>query len=311
MPTRTFYYNKFIVDGVQHEHLPGNFTNVNDPTWSVRSNTYPTLDLKNVVVIEQANSDDRYPYNGKRKVQRQAWVAEFSSDSFMSFDMYDHLRELFTIQKSFWLQYDDEMSRDAARLETMGNDFQSYYTPTFPIAPYGYGPTHVVDYNGTVWVNNVPKFSGFSIDSELGVVKFSTALNISSEVLMAYTWRSFVRIMAFDMRPMSQVAQTGYTGTVVFEQMRPNHAYDPWRTGYSKHYNMDASGNLFYQDSLVYSWNASAPSNASQLWNDTRYDTDYASNPIVSYVESGNTGCGSAGDISCLTQNTLSGSLLI
>lgn len=317
MATRTFHYDKFIVDGVQHTYLPGSFTNVTEPQWSVRSNSYPALDLKNIIVIEQAPSDNTEPYSGKRVVHRQAWKATWEQESFMSFDMYDHLRILFTLQKTFWLQYDDEMSRDGARLDTIGEDYKSYFTPTYPIAPYGYDPQNNVGYPGTVFVNGYPYPSNsFWVDSELGIVRITkptTGLVSTDEVTMAYTWRSFVRILSFDMQPVSKVAQVGYVGTVVFEQMRPNTSYDPWRTNYTAGYSVDASGNLVYNDSAVFSggtW-VSDVSFMTQLWGDTRYFSDLGSNPIISYVDSGNTGCGSAGDISCLTRATLTGSLLI
>lgn len=316
MAVRTFHFNEFIVDGVAHTYLPASFTNVNEQ-WGVRSTSYPTLDLKNVIVIEQAASNNNEPYSGKRKIHRQAWKADWEQEAFMSFDMYDHLRELYTLQKTFWLQYDDEMSRDGARLETMGDDFRSYFTPTYPIAPYGYDPQNQVRYNGTIFKNGYPLPSNtYWVDSELGIVRITSdkpALTITDEITMAYTWRSFVRILSFDMRPVSKVAQTGYVGTIVFEQVKPNTSYDPWRTNYTRDMSLDASGNLYYQDSLVFSGGTwlSDISQISAIWGDTRYFTDNGSNPIISYVDSGNTGCGSAGDISCLTMTTLSGSLLI
>lgn len=271
--------DRFIIDGIHHQWIPGDFQHLGDQ-YGPHRQSYPTLALKNVVVIQTAPADTANTYINKRKVHRQAWQATWSKDSIMDVCMYNHLKTLYTLQKTFWMQYDDEMSRDGAVLETIGTDYKSWFTPTYPIVPFGHTPTAPEGYNGTVFVNKVAQYSGFTIDSEIGMVRFASAKASTDDVIMAYTWKSFVQIAKLDLVPQD-LACTYYTGTVIFEQVTPDLSYDPWKMTLPCGYVMDNTGKLVWDGRSNYT--QTPPSSYATIGaGDTRYLSGYSSNGLSS-----------------------------
>lgn len=267
---RELLLNRFIVDGIHHEFLPGAFEELEDDEYGVRRMSDKVLSGERFVTTVQKYSDTNNPYIHQRKIHRQAWGAEWGADSFMDLEMYDHLRTLYTLQKPFWLQYDDVMSREGAQLYNYSNDYKAYFTPTYPIAPFGHTPIAPLGYEATVVVNNQVKFSGFTIDSEIGCVRFDTALTASDEVFMAYTWKSYVIINKFNLE--CKIAQDLYEGSIVFEQIRPNYTSNPW--------NITIPRGLVYGEGVLNPYDDGAyPSfptvynTQGRGWGDTRFNT--------------------------------------
>jgi hypothetical protein len=212
-------------------YLPGQFESVMDE-FGVKSVSYSMMDMRRIVIVKQAPESTTDKYIHKRKIWRQAWVASWDDDSPMDLIMRDQIFTLYTLQKNFWLQFDDEMTRCKANLFTIGADWKSYFTPTYPIVPYGWEPNDLKPHNGNIFVQNPDGtvstyWSNFETDNEIGMVEFYSALTQEHKVQMSYTWRSFVRIMECNIRP-NEIAQNKYTGTVVFEQIRPDYTTDPW-----------------------------------------------------------------------------------
>lgn len=218
---------KFVIDGVQHDYLPGAFEDLTTGDFKVRAESYPILNNKRLVVVQSAPADTDNLYAERRKLSRQAWRASFDAEAWMDMCMRDQLMTLYTLQKSFWIQFDDEMSRCLGNLFTVGREFRGYFTPTYPIAPFGYTPDNPTYYNGTIYVNGVGVTGGFDVDSETGMVRFTDALDVDAKVQMKYTWRVFVRIAEIDIKA-NLLAQGTYVGSVIFEQMTPDYTLDPW-----------------------------------------------------------------------------------
>jgi len=222
--------NYFVVEGRFYDLLPGEWERASE--LGVRKQIYPTLDLKHITVIQQAPTTSD-TFIERRKVHRQGWKATWTSESIMNRFQRDHYETAYFLQKSFWIQYDDEMSRENAVLEQIGTDYQAYFTPTFPIAPYGYTVYDKTEYPGTVFVNGVPRYTGFSVDSEIGMVRFATPLAPTDVVQMKYTWKAYVRVDSVDLKP-HVLANDIYVGQVTFVQEKANYQDDafpiilPW-----------------------------------------------------------------------------------
>lgn len=223
-----FILDKFIVDGVHYDYMPGAFDALNSGgPYGVRADRYPALNGTSIVVIQSSTPTVYVPYLEQRKARRQAWRATFSEDSWMDLCMYDHLHTLHSLQKTFWVQFDDEMSRQWANCFNADSEYRAYFTPTYPIAPFGYTPLNGQVYNATVRVNGVVYNTGFSVYSDTGMIVFNAPLGPNDRVEMRYTWRAYVRISEFDVQPHG-LAQHTYVGTIVLEQVNPNYSSDPW-----------------------------------------------------------------------------------
>src|SRR5580692_6693627 len=105
-------FDRFIVQGVQFGCCPGSFTNVEAP-YTLRQRTTPLLYGRNITIVERPE-DIGGGHINLRKVYRQAWEATWDADSFMYADMRDFLMTKRAGNESFWLQYDDLMSRQNA-----------------------------------------------------------------------------------------------------------------------------------------------------------------------------------------------------
>lgn len=263
----------FIVEGRHYDWLPADFKK--SAEYGVRKQTFPTLDLKNITIVQKApTTSDTYIEN--RKVHRQAWQVSWDESAPMSLEMRDHLELLYNLQKEVWIQFDDEQTRDGCILETVGTDYKAYFTPTFPIMPYGHAPDDPREYNGTVFVNNVPRYTGFSIDSEIGMVRFDTALSSNDVVQMAYSWKAKVRVDMCDISAGFRLARHMYVGTVLFVQTAPTYLTDPFpitmpweKTIHNP--SLDERLGICIASGASGSSGSSFNSHATVKWGDTRY----------------------------------------
>lgn len=220
LPYRELENDYFIVEGVAHEKTnPANFVPDQIDNGSPLVTAYPTLDLDRFVVIQSTQSNN---YADRRKLYgNQVFVATWEGAGSASKCLRDHLYNLDKFDKKFWLQYDDEMSRYYARLICADTQYKAYFTPTHPIAPFGYTPDAPEGYENTVFVNDVAQSTGFTVDSYAGCVVFDTPLTEEDIVTMAYTWKAYVQIAVFDMEDNPGESQVRYSGTVVFHQIEP------------------------------------------------------------------------------------------
>lgn len=227
--------DKFIVDGVHWKWLPGMFSPKYD-THGVRSSSYPQLDLSRIVVTESSPNVTSSANIEQRRVHRQMWHAVWEQDAPMDLCMHDALLNLYVTQKGFWVQFDAEMSRADVQLLDLDGLGHTFFTPTYPIAPYGYVPGSSEGYRGKVRKNDGTWIQQFTVDSEIGRVEI---LNTDPEytiiypeyITMDYTWKAFVRIAAISLNPIT-ITREFYSGEILFEQITPNYTYDPWTISY-------------------------------------------------------------------------------
>lgn len=237
--------DKFIVNGVQHDFLPEVFTTLQN-SGSMEAEPTETLNGKRIRVSRQTKISGYNPLAYARSMSMQFWNADWSC---MDRRLYDQLLTLYTLDASFMIQFDDEMSRDIlfedetfgndfARLLAFGHDNRTFLTPTYPIKPYGSTPFVPGNYEYSVFIDDGTTMyalqQGFVVDEEQGVILFDSKLATDIEVFMKYTWRAKVRIASFDLMPLEEVAQSAYTGSIVFEQLAlSGKEYVPWINSYT------------------------------------------------------------------------------
>lgn len=226
--------NYFIVDGVFHADVPTAFSQLTEDNFGVADTVYKVADGRRIVTVQSPQNLDYGDYRDyfhRRKILVQAWKAEWGEESLMSNFMAEQLRELYETQKPFWIQYDDEMSRCWGRLIGLnadlndGNAPHAYFTPHYPIFPYGHEPPDDPEaagaWDGMLWVANSLWDGDFSVYPDYGLVLLpadSKRFNDRIKAHLKYTWRAYVRVRSLALNPF-QIAQTYYTGMVEFEQI--------------------------------------------------------------------------------------------
>lgn len=225
----------FIIDGLFHADLPVAFNQLTDDNFGVNDTVYRTADGQKIVTVQSPqllDLGDYRDYYHRRKIQVQAWKAEWSEESLMTVFMAEQLRELYENQKKFWIQYDDEMSRCWGRCVGLNVDLKDgnaphvYFTPHYPIFPYGHEPPDdpnlatawddMLMVGRTVWASGT-----YNVHPDYGMVVIDAGGRRYSDRVKAhlkYTWRGYVRIRELQLVPF-KMAQTYYTGLVVFEQI--------------------------------------------------------------------------------------------
>jgi hypothetical protein len=220
--------NKIVVDGMFFNDLPSKLDQIIDEDYGVRLDSHRTLNHRRVIVTETAQTATPNNYRQKRKIHQQAWRFGWDTESFMTPALAGLINELYETQKPFWIQADDEMSRCWGRCLTVGNDIfdnltpHAYFTPTYPIFPYGHEPGEDSD----VWPDSLmvegKLWDGYyTVDRETGLVLIEperSQFNHRTKVHFKYTWRAYVRIKSVEIYAY-QLAQTYYVGDVVFEQV--------------------------------------------------------------------------------------------
>lgn len=222
----------FVVDGIFHTDLPVAFSQLTDDNFGVPDNVLKTADGKRITTVQAPqllDLGDYRDYYHRRKIHIQAWKAEWGEQSLMTVFMAEQLRDLYETQKQFWIQYDDEMSRCWGRLIGLnadledGNNPHVYFTPHYPIFPYGHEPLADPEAAGAwdnmLWVANELWTGDFDVYSDYGMVVLpadNKRFNDRIKVHLKYTWRAYVRIREMNLQPI-QLAQTYYTGEVAFE----------------------------------------------------------------------------------------------
>jgi hypothetical protein len=230
---------RFILEDVEYDSLPDGWQWLSGED-GLKGETVRTLTQTRKNIVQPARtgknwysySDESFSgdavnkYVDARYIVSQVWSVSWNN-AFMSWCMRDHLMTLYTLQKGFWLQYDDEMSRDCATLQAIDSDRTQFVTPTYPIAFYRKGDPDgqysldtcyfelridnvIVDWND----------NPYRIDPDIGLVVFESSINANSIVTLKYLWRAYVRIKELNLAQLV-MAQHLYVGTVVFEQLKP------------------------------------------------------------------------------------------
>lgn len=229
-PTAAGLNDMLIIDGIHYDYTPSDWQDMGED-YRPNVKSTPILDLDRVI-IKHAKYEDSYGVLNHRKLIRQEWTIGWQNGAFMDKFMRDHLFNLYSLQRSFWIQYDDEMSRTCVRLHNVADNYRAYYTPTFPIAAYGWDPKNnrAKKHRRNVFVNGLPT-TAFSVDEETGTVVFDDDLTSTDKVTMNYTWRCRVRVKSFNVSPSNDMPNM-YIGTVTVEQVEPNSVDDHWTVTY-------------------------------------------------------------------------------
>jgi hypothetical protein len=142
--------------------------------------------------------------------------------------------------------------------------------------PYGNAPDDPREYNGTVFVNGIQRYSGFTVDSEIGMVRFDTALTINDVVQMAYSWKVRVRVDQCNLQPTQRLARNLYGGSILLMQSSPAYLSDPYpiTMPWEKTINnpsLDDRLGISIDPSASGGSGSSHNSHITLLWKDTRY----------------------------------------
>lgn len=242
MPYGQFSLRSFVfsIEDIAYEWPPSKFARL-DGEDGVKGESVRTAGLaRQVVVPRPFNSNAWYGCESQSAVEgsgtatdfhpnlrmlpSQAWQADWQ-EAVVSACMRDHLYTLYTLQKPFWIQFDDEMSHDCSVLDCVSTDRKSFATPTYPVAFYRVADpnnarhvTHSymqVYLNGELhsWDSNPWRF-----DPEMGLIVFENSIAAEDVVGMKYLWRAHVVIREINFE-IAAYAQGPYRGTVVFEQI--------------------------------------------------------------------------------------------
>lgn len=227
--------DRFIIEGYHFDDLPGNWMALHSDGFGVRRQSYESADNGRIVTVQKKPHLDNLSFADKRKISTQAYQVTWQQPrSVMGRCMYDHLSTLYSLQKGFYLQFDEVMTYDPsvpAHLNNFGVNTRAYFTPTYPIKPFGWTPSAPTTWDRCVFINNRPVDpTSFTVDEDSGCIQFRAQLLSTDIVSAIYTWRMYVQIADFSVVPgPEEVAQEFYVGTVTFEQVKkPTGTPDLW-----------------------------------------------------------------------------------
>ena len=221
-------YDRFCIDGLAYQDLPSSISKVMD-TFGVVSDDYQAFSNTKVSIgVVSPNDDNTYSYVQRNPNQAYA-VGWDGSGAKITHPLYMHLKQLYENQSTFWLQFDNEMSREFGKIVLGGTQFKNidkqkvFVIPNYPVVPYGNTDDDPVEWAQTdLLINNKYTNLRFTVDNDNGLVTFNNIgyiIDERTDVKLRYTWRMLVRIRQFDVS-VQNIAQTYYAGTVVFEQVR-------------------------------------------------------------------------------------------
>lgn len=231
--------NSVIIEDVVYQWTPDGFI-FDTSEFGIRSKSNAVLDNARVVTTQSVISGTSWIANDVELFQDarlslgQAVTLTWSTKGFTTMCMRDHLYTLYTTQKKFWLQCDDDMSYDLALLTATDTSYQYYITPTYPIgfmrnrdtsSPYTTQYDYIQVYkNGVVldWESNPWRF-----DTKTGLMWFATPMLSTDAIQLKYVWRMYVRVVTASVDALD-IAQNTYGGSVVLEQVDPPANVSRW-----------------------------------------------------------------------------------
>lgn len=215
------YNDLLFIDDVAYDIRPSSFVQVYDETSSVNYQLNKTMNSSAILLVNKKQTLAEEAEAARRNIRKQVWEADFTENSIMSKYMFDHLLQLYNSQQGFWIQFDAEMSRCWGNLHTVGKDYRAYFTPTWPIVPYGHEPGDEIDFSKDVFKNGSRYNGDFTVYPEWGMVYFPVANTHSknSILVMRYTWRAYVRVMDLQFTQLAYFGNEYYSGRVKFQQL--------------------------------------------------------------------------------------------
>jgi hypothetical protein len=220
-------YDRFCFDGVAYNDLPSRISKLTD-TYGVTNDYVQTFDASKVVIgMLQPSDEGGFEYAQRNPTQAYTVVWDPEA-TIVRKPMYQHLKKLWESQDVFWVQFDNEMSRDFGVLTLAGHEFtrlnkqKVFVAPTYPIYPFGTTDDAPTEWEQTdITIDGRYTNSRFTVDEQNGLIIFDDLgykLDQRSRVTLRYTWRMLVRVKEFSLN-VANFAQTYYTGSCTFEQV--------------------------------------------------------------------------------------------
>ena len=233
VPNFSLQSEVIIIDDTIYDYAPASIKYAYSEGYGVVGDTVLTADLTRVTQVQSGDSSGGWYVNGTNEFvensisNKMLWQMEWTETSWMNVCMRDHLIGLYTSQRPFWIQFDEEMSREGFLLEAIDDSNKTFQLPTFPLAYY----TTATSTASTSYVVNpyikiftsanpaIQETTLFRVNLDSGLIKFDTAI-ASGKIVVKYLWRAYVKIKAIDLQPI-QWSQDIYAGTIAFEQTDP------------------------------------------------------------------------------------------
>jgi hypothetical protein len=235
-----------IIDDVKYDCAPETIQYGYGDGYGVVGDTVLTAGLTRVSQVQTVSSNegwwsvetgDTEPTNkltNNSVSKKMAWNANWNQSSPMSVCMRDHLMGLSVTQRPFWIQFDEEMSREYEKLTPIDDLSLKFQLPTYPVAyhttasetadnTYNLFP-YIQLYDDTNTLIEEPAL----INPETGLIVFTTGRDV---VYVKYLWRAFVRVKAISLDNI-QWSQDIYGGTVSFEQVEADPVVDRFDNKY-------------------------------------------------------------------------------
>lgn len=232
---------QFCVEDVAYDYPPAKFARLDSedglPGGSVKTlglarqvvtpkpyNDRPWFAYESASAVQSSGGTATDYHANPRYIVQQVWRADWDQ-AFIDLCMRDHLYLLYSLQKAFWIQFDEEMSYDCARMESINAGRTAFITPTYPVAYYRASDTDGAIQSERAYyqvlLNGAPAnwdLNPWRFDPEVGLLIFQTAIPSDVVVGIRYLWRAYVRIRELEFN-ISAYAQGPYNGYAVFEQI--------------------------------------------------------------------------------------------
>lgn len=217
-----------IINETEYPDVPVKMSMVVED-YGVRSTSKRLLGGKRIVTVD--SSADVGDYTHYRRSKVQAWNAVWDGKESWIDDVFrQELKYLYDTQTPFYMQLDGEMSRCYGRAVVANvNELddqskpKAYFTPTYPIFPYGYVPGGSVSWGNPQDLVVAQNYwaGSYTVDQQTGLLLISPGtykFSNSTKVYFRYTWRAYLRIVSFVWEPID-VSQTIYSANMIVEQL--------------------------------------------------------------------------------------------
>ena len=234
-----------IIDDVKYDCAPETLQYGYGDGYGVVGDTVLTAALTRVSQVQTVSSDEGWwsvepaatvptnKFTSNSVSTKMAWNANWNQNSPMSVCMRDHLMGLSVTQRPFWIQFDEEMSREGEVLRPIDSTNKRFQLPTYPVA-YFTTASDTADSTYNVFPY-IQLFDGddlivepFLVNKDTGLILLDTAYG---ELTVKYLWRAFVRVKAISLDNI-QWSRDIYGGTVSFEQVATEPVVDRFDNKY-------------------------------------------------------------------------------
>lgn len=235
-----------ILDDVKYDCAPESIQFGYGDGYGVVGDTVLTAGLSRVSQVQTVSSTDGWwsvdsgdtdPTNkltSNSVSTKMAWNCNWNQNSPMNVCMRDHLMGLSSTQRPFWIQFDEEMSREGEKLYPIDATGERFQLPTYPVAYFTTASdTADKSYNIFPYIQIFDETD--TLLSQPILINKDTGLIVTqvpqTYIKVKYLWRAFVRVKAISLDNI-QWSQNIYGGTVSFEQVATEPVVDRFDNKY-------------------------------------------------------------------------------